>query len=184
MKTIFQFREGSRLTGDAQAVGEELERLKAAHGGITAHLVVKKAAAPNSALHSYFEWNDTRAAEAHRLSQAGHLIRCVAVVIEPEPASEAPAAVSVAQGLEPSHTPLRVPQMRAFVPVSTPKGDRVYLSTTEALGDSEYRRQVLAQAHHDLGVVARKYRELKELAEVVAAIDRVGEMLTDAQPTV
>ena len=39
-----------------------------------------------------------------------------------------------------------------------------------------YRRQVLAQAHTELGAVARKYRELRE---VVSAIDRVGQLLND-----
>lgn len=183
MKTIFQFREGSRLTGDAQAVGEELERIKTAHGGVTARLVVETAAAKASVLHTYFEWDDSRAADAYRLDQAGHLIRCVAVTIDEDAAPAQPSKVAVSEGADTGQPALRASQVRAFVPVSTPKGERVYLSTTEALGDPEYRRQVLTQAHHDLGALVRKYRELKELAGVIEAIDRVGDLLAEPQLT-
>jgi len=158
---IYQFKEGSHLRGDAQAVGEKLARLEA-HGRLTPEAVLQDARVDTSPLHPFFEWDDAKAAERHRLEQAGHLIRCVTVVIEPKEPDEART-------------------IRAFVPISAPDNTRSFVPTMKALSDADLRRQVLAQAHSELGAVAKKYRELKELAEVVSAIDRVGELLQSSE---
>jgi len=174
---IYKFREGSRLSGDAQAVGKELETVQLHSKGLTAHTVLAWARSSHSVLHRYIEWDDAKAAEAHRIEQAGHLIRSVVVLIEPEPSS--PQQVELSTVAPAPAKPAAT--VRAFVPVHTAAGDRVYLSTSEALADTEYRRQVLKQAHHDLDAVARKYRELQELAQVVRAIDHVGVLLQESR---
>ena len=69
--------------------------------------------------------------------------------------------------------------VRAFMPVERRQdGARVYEATTTVMGDDEYRRQVLQQAHAELSTVAKKYQELKELADVLGAINRVGDLLS------
>lgn len=60
------------------AARAELEDLRAQTGGfLQAEAVVERARSANSALHTYFEWDDGKAAEAHRLQQARGVIRAV-----------------------------------------------------------------------------------------------------------
>lgn len=160
--TVYQFKPGSHLGGNAQTVGEQLAALDT-RGRLTPEAVLQEARPDDSPLHAFFEWDDAKAAEKHRLTQAGHLIRSVTVVMEQHDA-------------EPERT------IRAFVPITVGQEEsRRYVDTIRALSDDELRRQVLAQAHSELGAVARKYRELKELSEVCKAIDKVGELLTEGQ---
>jgi hypothetical protein len=156
---IYQFKEGAHLKGDAQAVGERLEAIRS-KAGLTPDAVVADAAEPKSVLHPLFDWNDTTAAHKWRLEQASYIIRSVTVTTEQDEPEER--------------------QFRAFVPV-TVDGHRSYEATMTALADEDMRKQVLSQAYGELGAVARKYRELKELTEVVGAIDRVGELLKQRQ---
>ena len=59
-----------------------LEAIAAAHGGTLRPEDVGKAArAADHPLHSRFEWDNAKAAEAHRLDQARSLIRSVKVTI-------------------------------------------------------------------------------------------------------
>ncbi|MES2634002.1 MAG: hypothetical protein V4669_13595 [Pseudomonadota bacterium] len=160
MKTVYKFKEGAHLNGDAQAAGERLDALRKKAGGLTPEVVVDDASREGSVLHTYFEWDDSAAARKYRLDQASYLLRSV--------------TVEISEGDAPS-------TFRAFVPVQKRTGERIYESTAMALSDAEYRKQVLAQAHAELGAVARKWRELKELSEVVQAIDRVGQLLTEGQ---
>lgn len=154
---IYQFKQGAHIKGDAQAVGERLAALEA-KGKLTAEGVLRDAKSERSVLHPYFEWDDCKAAHKWRVEQAGHLIRSVTVEVEQQEQEE-PRSI------------------RAFLPISGDGETKSYVPTLIALGDVEMRRQVLAQAHSELGAVARKYRELKELSDVVQAIDRVGELL-------
>lgn len=169
MSMIYTFKPGSHIKADAQAVGERLDVIRA-RGELTAAAVVADARSATSVLHPLFEWDDRKAAHKYRLDQAGHIIRCVTVVVEePEPAQGSVV------GAEPA---AKATVVRAFLPVERQDGRRVFEATTTVLSDAEYRRQVLEQAHSELGAVARKYRELRELAEVVGAIERVGKLLS------
>lgn len=83
-------------------VAERLTTLETERGQLTEKTVVEDARSPDSPLHGFFEWDDTRAAEAHRLSQARLLIRRVRIEVnvrevplsinryvrDPEPAGE------------------------------------------------------------------------------------------------
>lgn len=157
---IYKFKTGTRFRGDPQKIGEQLAALEAA-GRLTPEAVVDSARSEDSPLHVLFEWDDAKAADRYRVHQAGHVIRCVTVEME--------------QQDEPSKV------IRAFVPVTEGEDDRHYVDTVRAMGDTGLRAQVLTQAHSELAAVARKYRELEELASVVDAIDRVGELLREGQ---
>lgn len=161
---IYKFKEGSRLPGNAQIVGERLAQLES-HGRLTPKDVVADARPPTSPLHGLFEWDDAAAADQYRLQQAGHLIRSVTVVLDADEVAEEPRMI------------------RAFFPVTS--GDdarRQFVDTVRALSDAEIRGQILRQAHAELSALARKYRELRELSDVVQAIDKVGDLLTEGQP--
>jgi len=86
---IYKFKAGSRVSGvKAQAVGEELQKLRDRDGRIETLVVLNEAKKKRSPLHNAFEWDDSVAAHQHRLYQARHLIRSMEIIIEdrPEPA--------------------------------------------------------------------------------------------------
>ena len=61
-------------------VKEQLQAIYDAEGDLTPTLVLDQARSEGSPLHKYFEWNDSVAAEKHRLGQAQRLITTVKVV--------------------------------------------------------------------------------------------------------
>jgi len=62
----------------------ELQRLAKVHDGLKPQQVVDEARDPSSPLHPHFEWDDTIAAEKHRLDQARQLIaRCKFTITTP-----------------------------------------------------------------------------------------------------
>jgi hypothetical protein len=91
----FKAREGASLGGlEAQVVGEELERIRSEHGQLDAPVVVNEARPEDALLHGAFEWDDTKAGEEYRKSQARRLIRSVQV-ITPESGESRTVYVSV-----------------------------------------------------------------------------------------
>lgn len=175
MKPVFQFKEGCHLRGDAQMVGQRLEKIRVDRKTLTAELVLEDARRSRSPLHGFFEWDDGVAAERYRLSQAGHLIRSVVVTFESDGEQAPPKQVQLSGVPAAPVTPPRA--VRAFLPITGGDGDSSYVPTSEAMQDADMRKQVLARAHSELDSVSRKWRELRELSEVFGALDRVGEML-------
>ena len=76
----FSIRQGYRINGDAQIIGETLSKLSAEHNNeLKPSDVVTEAMSLLSPLHDCFTWDDTAAAKAHRENQARYLIRAVTV---------------------------------------------------------------------------------------------------------
>lgn len=65
---------------DARIIGPVLQELAEA-GPVTARDVVEAAHSSNSPLHSYFEWDDKKAAESFRVGTAREIIRTVRVTV-------------------------------------------------------------------------------------------------------
>jgi hypothetical protein len=167
----FAFRSGARISGiTAETAGTVLSAIEARDGVIRPAAVVDEARPADAPLHPAFVWDDTEAAERFRQEQARLIIRSVVVVSEERP--------------DP------VEGMRAFVHVSVPDDEtiededreptrtyvvRVYIDTESAMRSSNLRAQVVAQALAELSALTRKYRELVELAEIFAAIDRAAQ---------
>jgi hypothetical protein len=97
----YQFRRGQSIAGtSAEVVGAELEDIRLRNGGkLKPHDVVDAARYEDSPLHPAFEWDDSKAAEAHRLWQARTLIRSVEIIIEAAPEA-VPLMVNVRMGGE------------------------------------------------------------------------------------
>jgi len=152
MTVRYGWRPGARISLDAQAAGKEMERVRKANGGsLSPDVVLDSARSHNSALHAHFEWDDAVAAEQHRLSQAGELIRAITVDIS-------------RSNVEPPKT------IRAFISVER-EGERSYTSTVHAMTDADLRAQVLATAWRELLALREKYAGLEQLARIFAAID-------------
>lgn len=158
----YEFAEGARLHSgakaeDADAVGHRLEALREQYKGeLTPADVVADARSRNSPLHCFFEWSDTKAADAYRLQQARGLIRAVVAVV-------------VSAG-----TPAQ--RMQAFVHVNDP-GAPHYRSVDHAMSQERTRDMVLMQAFKEFRAWQKRYEHLAELADLFTAGTKLLERL-------
>jgi hypothetical protein len=143
----------------AQIAGEELERIESRDGEITPRAVVEEARPEGSKLHNVFEWDDEKAAEQYRLTQASHFIRCIVVKPMPEEKIKEPVRMYINQN------PTDSGQSRSGS----------YINLRSALENPDSRAVVLANAMHEMKVFRAKYSKLKELSEVFKAMDSVLE---------
>jgi len=133
---------------------KELKALQAKNAGVLYPAdVVDFARNPKTALHSAFQWDDTKAAEAFRLHQARQLI---SVTVDVEASDRADLSVS------------------AFIALRDDrKGEGGYRSVSVLLETARGREAILDTAMWELDAFQRKYAELKELCDVFAAIRKV-----------
>jgi hypothetical protein len=128
------------------AAKAELAALARAHRRLRPSDVLDAAQAESSALHKFFNWDDTEAARLYRLEQASVVIRCLVTVL---PGSD--------------ERPVR-----AYVALSS-SPDRGYEPIERVLGNKTKRETLLQDALRDLRRLEDKYKTLSELAGVFAA---------------
>lgn len=152
---VYSWKSGYPHRGmEALTVWKALEQLGRGTGGqLTPRLVVEAARPNESILHSLFEWDDAVAAEAHRLEQAGCLMRALQVHYEVQPE--------------------QIEVVRALQNV-TMSSERVYISTIRALEEEDLRRQVINGALKELQGWTYRYRQYSELSDVIT---KIGQLL-------
>lgn len=167
MKYEYAATENGILT-DAQAVvvGKALTKIEKQKGCVAPRYVVDEGRDSSSELHQFFTWDQAKAAELHRLEEARRLIRSVSIIQISRPQSQ-PKVV------------------RAFVSVHSSEREkrfegRAYISTVKALSDADYKAQVLQEALQEFTSLRKKYENLKELADIFAAIEATEERLVEA----
>lgn len=142
------------MTIKHDAVVKELERLAKANGGLLEpEQVVEAARAKTSPLHSSFDWKDTEAAHKWRLHQARNLIRVTVEYLGPD------------EDASPS---------RVFVSLTPDRKEGGYRTMASVLSDAELRNQLMADALEDMKRFQLRYSALRELADVFAAMKKVG----------
>jgi len=134
-----------------ETVEKALRAIAAKNGILRPEDVVEEARNPKHVLHSRFTWDNTEAAEQWRLMEARTLIRVTVQVMGD--GVEAPVFVSL--------TPDRVQRGGGYRVMS------------EVMADAAMRDQLLKDALAELNAFTRKYRELRQLAEVFSAIKKV-----------
>lgn len=142
----------------AQRVGEELELIERQNGEITPQAVVDKARPEDSVMHKCFEWDNEKAAEKYRLSQAGTLIRCIVVVPEKDDNK-----VTMPVRMFVNQNPINGGQ----------KASASYINLRSAFDNPETRAVVLANAKYELNIFRSKYSQLKELEKIFDEIDQI-----------
>ena len=140
----------------AETAHEVIQNLQA-QGKKTAKDLVEASRPEDAPLHSLFEWDDAVAAEKYREEQARVIIRHIAYEEEQE-------------GKNPV-------QVRAFFQIDNASSD--YEPTVKIMTDDEKYRQLLATATRELKWFRDKYRTLKELNGVFAAIDQLTQEESD-----
>lgn len=151
MSVRYAWRPGSRVSIDADKAGRELASIERKAGELTPAVVLERARSANSSLYDHFEWDDSKAAEQHRLGQAGELIRSITIDVS-------------RSNVEPAKP------TRAFVSVER-RGERSYVGVQTAMSDVDLRRQVLERAWAELASFRTRYADLRELAGVFEAMD-------------
>lgn len=146
----------------------ELTRLGLGHDGyIDPEVVVEAAAHPDNPMHRYFTWDDTEAARRYRIAQAGQLVRRVTLtILRPDPAD--PKRLEVR----------RVRAVQSSPPDRHARGSDEhtgsYMRVEKLMADPDKRRAMVRQTLVELEGIRKRRRELTELAEVWAAIDRAA----------
>jgi len=149
---VYQWKRNMPVS--AQATGEHFEKLEKKHGEITPEIILDDARKKSSVLHGCFEWDDGKAAEKYRLSQARYIICNLVVSVESKDEEQK--------------------KTRAFVNVSAQsmsgnKGS--FVSIGNAISNEEMRKNVLQNALIELLAFKKKYEELEELQKIFVAID-------------
>lgn len=143
--SIYKFGRPMPRGVKAEDIGQVIEQLIVERGEARPEAVVDLARNPDNPLHPCFEWDDTKAAEAHRIDQARYVLR--AVVIVRDSASDT--------------------TIRAFV---SPEREGGYRTIEAVMSDPTSRDLLIEQARRDLEAFSRKYQALEELSGVRQAI--------------
>jgi len=170
MTQLYRFKPQSRLTGDAQRVGETIEALRTERerGTVSPRAIVEAARPAKSALHGYFEWNDKRAGEAFREHQAAHLLRSLVTTHRAADGEEriTRAYVSIARAGDANEE-------------EPAEGGGTYVSIADAVQIVDYRAQLIRNALRDLDAYRLKYQLLADLTGWGKAIARARAELQD-----
>jgi len=167
----YKWKQGSRVKVKPTVAAKELDRLKAAAKKRkepfgSAH-VVAAAKSTRNPLHGEFEWNNAKAAHAHRLEKARYIIRSLEVVVTKKVGGKVQSSQTLRQ-----YTSLGT---------GTEDGeDSQFHDTQDVLSDAEMRLQVLTKIWRQLVGLRRQYVDYKEFAEVWSAIDDVEDGMAAA----
>lgn len=135
----------------------ELERIFEAVGRLTPADVLEVATEEASPLHGFFEWDDSVAAEKHRLNQASGLIRSVRIRITKE-----------------ENGKLEDLQVRGWVAaraIGTDTETREgYLPESEVRADPALKEAVLRQMRREIQSAKTRYRHLDEFWELLTEV--------------
>jgi len=131
-------------------VDRELSYLVKTNGGITPQMVVDSAMPENSALHKYFEWNDTEAGKKYRVNQATAMIIATRFVcmLNDNKKSIVNSNVSV----------------REYLPVHDT--ERTFKPRAEILGDDENRKLIVDRKISVLRSWCQSVVDIEELKEI------------------
>ena len=145
---VYKYAPGSRIKTDPNIAGKMCEELEQSEGGLTAQTLLDANRPEDAPLHAEFEWDDTAAAEAYRLTQARYILRSIVIVPDEE---------------RPKET------VRAVFTVSEGK----YESIRTIISDEEKKSALLKIALRELAAFEKKYGTLSELAPLWLAIKEI-----------
>ena len=127
---------------EAQAAGEELERIRKARMSLRPHIIEEESRSESAVLHECFDWNDKSAALSWRHQQARQLVNnLVTVEIKEQKLSE---------------------PVRAFIHL---KDSKEYMPINVVVQTKNYMEQMMDSAKRDYEIFRRKYSVLNELSE-------------------
>jgi hypothetical protein len=131
---------------DPQIIGNALEKIAEANGGLlTPKAVVTAAAKTRHPLNKHFEWRDEIAGPLYRLDQARNLIRVIRIVSDEQPTVKHYAFINIRS-----------------------EGGRGYVSPQRIIDSSTLQARALEMAERELAAIERRYKELVDLCEAIS----------------
>lgn len=162
-KIIFKRSNGATFSDEqAQVYGEFLFGQAAEKSEtLTTHEVLEAARPKRSPIHDFFDWDDSSAAEKHRLWQARYLLGQIQIIV-------------IYEGEERA--------IKAFHNVhlqddSPEEERRAYVTVQGIAQDRYFRSQVLASALKEIKAWQARYSEYKELGLIFGAIEKTQKEL-------
>lgn len=147
-------------TSESKEVVGRLQSLENSEGVIKPSTVLEDARDPKSPLHGKFEWDDSVAAESHRLHQARELIRQFHIIVRLEE---------------------RVLKVHYYIPdPDKPERSEGYVPTVTVASDAERAKRVLNQEIQRALALMNRARNLSEyfgLEQETAAILKAMKIL-------
>ena len=137
----------------AEIAGRICQELTETADGLTPQKLVDVSRDVNHPLHGEFEWDDSVAAEAYRVSQASQLIRDITIVKDESSKKDD----------------------RGFV--ITPGRNHVYVPLHDALNNEAWKENLLSAAKRDMIAFISKYRRLNELSKVIEPMETLLDLL-------
>ena len=141
--------KGCGFSADAQAVGQELEKIETA-GELTSEEILNYAKDnPDSELYKCFEWDDDEASRKYRLVQASQILSSISLKITEEPVRKQKVYVSIK---------------------SATSGSRKFKNIKEVLDNDEEYKQLLDKAEKEFDSCKEKYETLlrkQDLKEII-----------------
>lgn len=150
---MYIFKNNRRIKGfEPETIGNELDRILNENGSLTPEIVLGESRSKKALFHGYFTWDDSIAANEHRLHQARNLISSVQV-IEDENSKPVQAFINIT--------------------ISDDDGqpERVYLPAKEVSSNLQLREQHLTHLKNRLKNMRIEYAAFSELANVWSAVD-------------
>lgn len=166
---VYDWKNGARISADAQKVGEELEKIEYKDAATVLEVARKS---KRSELHKCFEWDDSIAAEQHRLSQAGLILRALVTTEEVEDEGEVKTVQIRA---------LESVRFASADPEDTSRQPMTYVPTREALSQPALRQQIMDRLENTIGeaeTTARNYSYL------VPAFKKTSSKLKEARESI
>ena len=119
--------------------------------------VIEEASDPDSPLHKYFTWDDSKAAQEYRLIQARKLIARVIVTM-------------------PATSGTGTQEVRAYHAIRSEHDG--YRHTTDIMSSAELRESLLAQLTSDLERIREQYRMLQKVAATRGLFEVIEEFVS------
>jgi hypothetical protein len=157
---VYDWKPGARVNADAEKVGKELESIGEE---VTPAMVVKKAKSKKTELHKCFEWDDEKAAQQYRITQARHIL--ATLVIIPDQSEEGAPRQIVRR-----YENVTCGENRAYVPIE------------HVLKKEEWREELFSEIRIGIEELERKIEAIKEFDEVFAT--KLGSRLRAAKELV
>ena len=136
---VYQWKEGTRIVGDPQKVGQEIESISVR----TPENIVRKAEDENTELHKCFTWDDEEAAKKWRNQEARTVVNAIVTVEDTD------------------DEPLTYPTFESVVI----NDSRQYVAREEWVQDEDLRQQVYAEIGRSIGQLQRKAQTYRYLDE-------------------
>lgn len=143
------------MTARQRILKARLRELEDVNGLLLPERVVEAAKDPNDVLHAEFEWDDAKAAHAHRIEQARELIRSVKYT---------ESVVDV---------PFKVPGN--YVNVTLPSSERGYMPLDSVRTDVYLARQTLTR---EIGFCVSALERARSVADIIGVREDLEQALS------